>query len=557
VLLHLAIIVSLGLTMALFRLGRADWDDSIAACSGQIVHELIDGGGWVLPLRNGRHIPVKPPLFYWLGALSAMLRNSGGDLLDPRLPSAVLAVLTLVVVYVFSRRWAGDTVALWAALILITTPQFIIEARTPRVDMTLCTFLTAGLLLAYRVWEGEGRRATALVAALCLGLATLSKGPLALGLTVLVLGSTALVAPPAPGWRVLIAPASLALAIGLPALWYGAATIEHGWAFLRLHFYSENVSRLLGKQGSSPPWWYAGPLLAGGLPWILALPALIWGESTLPTRLRRFLWVWVLAMLTFFCLSPGKRRAYLLVIRPALAILLASWVAAQLGRQRERRDAARPPRAVHLAIAALVVMGFICIFALRMGVGGFGSSETLWSYWWRQYFHNHLPTALALVVGVGIGTELIAHWGWQRKADLAAYAFVATLALGLTISLSAAAIVRGNGASFRPFAEQLSARVRPGEPLAFFDFDDEYALGLLFHFRRHIPVVQPRSSEAPCEPATPGLYLIAERNWDARACFHESEWQLLDRGGPPMEPTHRLVLARYTAVAAPPSEREP
>ena len=546
-LLHLAILAPLALGMCLFQLGAADWEDDSESCGGQIVQEMVGGCGWILPLRNARHIPVKPPLFYWLGAASAKLRGTGGDLLDARLPSAVLGAWCVVCVYLLARRLAGDAVALWAGLILTTTPQFVIEARNSRVDIALCAFLTPALFLAWRVWDGEGDRRTALGAALCVALAMLSKGPLAFGLMVLVLLAAVPVVRPAPTWRALLAPATLAVALGIPALWYAAATLQHGLPFLQLHIYSENVSRLLGQQGRYAVLFYLEPLVTSGLPWILALPLAAVGESRLPSRSRRFLWVWVITMLVFFSLSPGKRRAYLLPLRPALAILLAGWLVPQLGRLREYARESSVPRAAHLAIGAFVLLGMAAIVALRAGIGGFGTDEMEWSHWWRDYFRNHLATALALPLGLGIGVDLLVRWIVQRRWELAAYALAGTVAWGLTIGIAAGAIVRGAGASFQSFAAQVAAQVPPSAPLAFFDLDDEQEIAFLFHLHRHVPVISPVDPLAPCTPPTGGLYLVLESRWNKDACFRSEAWQELARGGPQAESQHwwRLVLARY------------
>ena len=549
-LLHLAILIPLALGLFLFQLGQADWEDDSESCGGQIMQEMVSGHGWILPLRNGRHMPVKPPLFYWLGALSARARHSGVDLLDARLPSALLATLGLVIVYLYTRRVAGASVALWASLILVTTPQFIIEARNSRVDMAFCVLLTAALFLAHQVWEGEAGRRAAVLAGLCLGLAALSKGPLAFALAVLVMLPLAIVAPPFPTWRALLAPATLITAVVVPGLWYAAATVQQGWAFLRLHVYTENVGRLLGEQGHFPLWWYVEPLFTGGLPWTIALPAAVPMESAVPQRTRRFLWLWTVAMFVFFSLSPGKRRAYLVMVRPALAILLAGWLVPQLARLRQTPRPATVPRSVHVVIGLVIGVGLLCILGLRMGIGGFGTAETAWSHWWRQYLLEETRVAVTLVIGVAIGAELMARWISQRRFEWAAGAFVGTLALGLGIGISAGAIVRGSGASFRPFAERLATQVDVTQPLAFFDVDDETAIALLFHLRRHVAVVSPRDAEHSCEPPTAGLYLVGERAWEARACFRDERWHAIEHGGPLVQSQQwrRLVLARYDAT---------
>jgi len=530
-----------------FRLGVADWRGDADTQLAQIIQDIVAGRGWVLPLRNGRHIPDKPPLVSWVGAVSALVRHSGGDALDARLPSALLATLCVVVVYGFAHSLAGESVAWWAALMLITTPQFVIAARDSRVDMVFCAFLTLGLTLAWRVYDGTGGRRTALLAGLCLGLATLSKGPLALVLPVLVFGVTALLEPPQPGWRALITAPPLAAMFGLPALWYVAATVEQGWAFLRLHLLEENVSRMSGGLGRWPWGYYIVPFFTLGLPWTLTLPAAVGGESALPSRCRRFLWTWVVVMCVFFTLAAGKRQAYLLPIRPALAVLLAGWLAPRLDGLRSLRRDVGTPRAVHLTIGGLVVAALVCALALRMGLGGFGASVQQWSYWWRLFLREYIISVVILLVGVGLAADLIVGWTRQRRFDLAAYGVVATLSLGWTIGVSADAIVRGEALSFRPFAQRVSAEVPPAEPLAFLDVDDETAICFLYHLGRHVPVVESVEGEGACTPPRPGAYLLAENRWDARACATDPRWHLVVRGGPEIS-THRgqrLVLARF------------
>jgi 4-amino-4-deoxy-L-arabinose transferase-like glycosyltransferase len=544
---RLAIVISLALAVFFFRLGAADWRGDADTQLAQIIQDVVAGRGWVLPLRNGRHIPDKPPLASWLGATSALVRQSGGDALDARLPSALLGTVCVLAVYGFAYSLAGESVAWWAALMLITTPQFVTAARDSRVDMVFCGFLTLGLTLAWRVYDGSGGRRTALVAGLCLGLATLSKGPLALVLAVLLFGVTALFAPPQPGWQALIAAPPLAAMFGVPALWYVAATVQQGWAFLRLHLLEENVSRMSGGLGRWPWGYYIVPFFTLGLPWTLVLPAAVRGESALPSRSRRFLWTWVVVMFVFFTLAGGKRRVYLLPIRPALAILLAGWLAPQLDRLRSLRRDTDIPRAVHLVIASLVIAALAGALAFRMGLGGIGASQQQWSYWWRLHLQDYIISAVIFVVGMGIGVDMIVGWAWQRRFDLAAYGVVATLSLGWTIGFSADAIVRGEALSFRPLAQRVKTEVGPTGGLAFLDVDDETAICFLYHLGRHVPVVQSVEGSGPCTPPAPGAYMIAEKRWDERACAADPRWHLVVRGGPEIS-THRdqrLVLARF------------
>ena len=539
--------VSLASVLFLFRLGTADWRGDFDTHQAQIIQEIRAGHGWVLPLRNGRHLPDKAPLFSWLGAASATWRSTSGDRLDARVPSAVLGVVCVCAVYAFADALAGAEVATWAALILITTPQFVISARDSRVDMVFCTFLTLALMLVWRAYDGGGGRRTALLAGICLGLATLSKGPLAIVLTVLVFGATALLVPRLDGGRALLTLPAVTAAVVPPALWYLAATVQQGRAFLRLQLFDENLGRLTGNLGQWPLAYYVLPLFALGLPWSAALPGAVAGESAVPLRARRFLWIWVSVMFAFFSVALGKRQVYILPVRPALAILLAGWLVPVLQRLRTLPRPGTTPRAAHVAVAALVVVGLAGALALRAGIGGVAASPQAWSYWWRLYLQAHLWSAVVLLAGVGIGIDLMMRWTCERRIELAAYALAATLALGWTIGLSADAMVRGAAVSFEPLAQRVAAEVERTEPLAFLDVDDETAICLLYYLRRHVPVTQSVDGPGPCTPPGPGAYLIGEQRWDERNCAADARWHLLGRGGPEITShrAQRLVLARF------------
>ena len=544
--MHLAVIIPLALMIFLFRLGVADWRDQTDTHQGLIISDIMARHGWVLPLRNGRHLPDKPPLYSWLGALSATLRGSPGDLLDARLPSAVTSLAGTMLIYCAVRAMAGGSVALWSALILITTPQFVISGRGSRVDMVFCGFLTAAFFLTWNVWEGVGGRRTAALAGLCFGLATLGKGPLALVLGVLVFGVTAVVVPPEPGWRILLAPLPVLLSLGVPAPWYVAATYQQGMPFLRLHLLVENVGRFFGGH-EGQVWYYVEPFISMGLPWTIALPTAVAGTSALPSRPRRFLWVWVVVMFVFFSLSLGKRREYLLPLRPALAILLAGWLVPQFARLRGHERTALPPPAVRALIAGAVLVMLAVVLALSAGLGGWGTTPSQWSYWWRWHFREYPGTVLGFAMVIGLGVDQVLRALWQHRMERAAYALVVTLAVGTASAISSDAIVRGQAESTQPLARQVAANVAPDEPLAFLDTDDENAITLQFHLRRHIGVAQSVGDHGPCTPPAPGAYLMEESLWDARGCASDLAWQVIARGGPELS-SHaygRMVFARY------------
>lgn len=561
--LHLLLLTTLALFAFGYRAGSADLRDDADAVQPQLIIHVAGGDGFILPRRNGVQLPEKPMLYPWLGALSATLRGSGVDLLDVRLPALLAAVATVIATYVFADAIAGSQVALWAGLVLITTPQFAIGARDPRVDMVFAACTVAAIMLGWRVCTGNAGRRAALVAALCTGLAVLAKGPLGLALVSLVLSLGVIILRPARGWRAFLTPAVPALAAGLPAAWYLGATVVGGREFLDLHLLEENVRRLTGGLDRSPPWYYVEPLVTLGVPWTLLLPWVVAGgwqperqandptvqQRTSPSADLRFVWIWFLGMLALFTLSVGKRRAYLLPLRPALAILVAAWLVPAFARGRASVPARALPVAADAVVGGLTAVVLAGVLALWLGAGGWGMHhQSGYTYWWRVHLQDHLLPAMVLVVGSGVAIDLMIRWWLAGCHERAAFALVGLAALVLGIGFSADQLMRGEAVSFRPFAVQVNAVVPAGTTLSFLDVNQQFTNSFLFHVRRPVAVRHAVEVAAPCSAPAPGYYLLSEKRWDAARCADDPRWRELLRGGPEKERQRfrRLVLARYT-----------
>ena len=65
---------------------------------------------------------------------------------------------------------------------------------------------------------------------------------------------------------------AVAVAIMIGASWYIAGYVSAKHALLSRQLGSENFGRFFGALGSSPPWFYLGPLLFSSLPPSLLVP---------------------------------------------------------------------------------------------------------------------------------------------------------------------------------------------------------------------------------------------------------------------------------------------
>ena len=299
-----------------------------------VVHEILSGGGWVLPRRNGIELPSKPPLFHWLGAVTAKVTGRV-DERSIRLPSAVLSGAAALMVFATGVLLWGPRAGLVASLALLTSFEWLRAATSARVDMTLSaglTFAVAGLLL----FRSRGGTLWLIAAYAGSAWAVLSKGPIGLALPLLQALAMCVVD------RRLTFPRQLRLGRGIlgvaliGGLWYALALFKGGEAFFTKQILTENLWRFVGTarftEGHRHSVAYLFlALLAGLLPWTLLLPsagAALWRDRHTLSRQdpRVFLIVWILIVFGFYAVASSKRGVYLLALYPAAALLLGWWI---------------------------------------------------------------------------------------------------------------------------------------------------------------------------------------------------------------------------------------
>ena len=308
----------------LYKLGSIALFEPDEGRNAEKAREVLLLNDWITPHENFYPVLDKPIFFYWLIALFYQL--FGVSEWTARLPSLLSALGCVFLIYRFSRVYWGRWVALWSALILVTSVEFFILARTVIFDMPLTFCETVALLAFYEAEQSENRRRRA---ALCLAMY------LALGAGTLIKGLVALVVPGIVfflfillrrRWQILrriylIPGAGVFLAVVLP--WYLQAEARNP-GYLNYYLWAEHFGRYTTASfDRSEPWYYfIGVALVGFFPWTLVLPWIIknlwrrsWDDKTV------YLVLWVSVPLLFFSASHSKLPQYILPIFPALSIL--------------------------------------------------------------------------------------------------------------------------------------------------------------------------------------------------------------------------------------------
>ncbi len=335
----------------------------------QIPKEMVEGGSWIVPTLQGEPYLDKPPLMYWLVAISYELFGVGEA--SARLVPALCVHLTILAIYLLGRRSIGERGAFWAALLLTVAPGFLGVARLLLLDGLLTLCVTTSVLCGFEaVRSGTLDRRWWIAAALMSGLGFLTKGPIS---EVLLFPPLLLFAwlqrhrsvegePLGLGkWGRAHAKdaalfAGIVVLVNLP--WYVAMYLRRP-EFLKYFFWEHNVMRFARPFDHLEPIWYYVPIFVGGfLPGVLlAVPyfrSLLSGGAEEAENRSAAGGFWLLSglwCLFFFSLSGSKLPTYILPAFPPLCLALGEFVA----RSRwDKRLATRGIVATFAAILAFV-----------------------------------------------------------------------------------------------------------------------------------------------------------------------------------------------------------
>jgi 4-amino-4-deoxy-L-arabinose transferase-like glycosyltransferase len=311
----------------------------------EIPREMAAGGDWVVPHLDGLVYLEKPPLQYWLSALT--YRAFGPNEFTARLCTGLAGYASLGLVFFTALRLWGRRAACRAVLLCMASTLFVLLAHQLTLDMLLTACLTA-CLTCYLMAESQvtaSREASRRGRLWLLGcwaamaLAVLAKGLIGL----LIPGSTLLIY--ALWQRDFGVLRRLNLRAGLPlfaligAPWFIAAARANR-AFLDFFFVREHFQRYFTPiEHRTEPWWFFVPVLTVGiLPWLpqaaraMALP-LRAPAAHYAFEPARVLYAWCAFVLIFFSISHSKLIPYILPAVPALALLCAAPTTARVMRR--------------------------------------------------------------------------------------------------------------------------------------------------------------------------------------------------------------------------------
>ncbi len=546
------------LFLSFFGLGRIPFYTKGEPREAVQVWEEVHSGEWVLPMRNGREVPSKPPLFHWLGGVTSFITGHV-DEFSIRFPSALLATLSVLLVFWLGLVKWGTSAGVFAAFVLATNFEWMRAATTARVDMSLTAFLIGAFVALDRVVSMPAPSPRALLALYaCMGFAALGKGPVGILLPALValvflavrrdLGRLRRMRPLAGG----------ALTLVIAGSWYVAAIVKGGEAFVYKQLFVENVGRFFAADASGAGhvhsfYYLIGGFFTGFAPWsffVIPVAIHLWGERRrLEMEGSLYLLVWFGVVFVFYSISQSKRTVYLLPLYPAAALLLGRWWSGVVeGSVPMPPLVARVLRFGCWLLAGLVVLVVALLLASALGADPLEWLKPLLHPKDREnvpLFQDLLRSRFA--VFLVWGAVLLPLMGLlARGANRGRWGTV--FACVVAFVASTFALVNGvlhpelaRGRSFKPFMEIVRSEVGERDRLFFFRAFD---YGAVFYARRRIPPLE--ESVGDSVPAGQRSYaLLWESQWDSLPAARKGELQFLHRSeGTGPKGRDRLVLVQ-------------
>ncbi len=337
----LILLIAVGL-VRLLSLGVYPLADTTEARYGEIARLMVTTGDWITP-RISEETPFwgKPPLSFWLTAIS--FKMFGINEFTARLPSFLLSLAVIAMIWQLATRQKNTTFALAVCLVLASSVLFWISSGAVMTDHCLLAGTTLSMVSFWQSMHIPGKKGRTLGYIFFIGLAIglLAKGPIALVLTCFPVAAWILIRQNyLDVWEKIPWFTGVLLMTVLTLPWYLMAEARTP-GFLTYFLVGEHWNRFLvpgwkgdlyGSAHSQPRgmiWLY---WLICAFPWSFIVPLEFcrkiilekaWKKSFLKDEWTVYLILWSVFPVLFFTLAGNILPAYVLPGMSAFSLLAA------------------------------------------------------------------------------------------------------------------------------------------------------------------------------------------------------------------------------------------
>lgn len=312
--------------MLLYRLGDPalkNWDEGVYA---EVAKEMLLTGDW-LDLKWQHAVWFeKPPLTFW--AVAILFRVFAINEFWARAISAFSGVGVVAIIYAIGKLIRGRACGVVAALILLTTFQFVQFSRLLTTDVLLLFFIFLAIYSYLRVRAGDPRWWYLVSISCALGFMVkdfaILAAPAAIGLALCFDRQLKQTIKSKHFWFSILA----GLMIVIP--WHAVMYYRYGTAFVNEYLYYHVFSRTITviEGHNEARWWYVREIMQKFYPWWTMAPfAIIFHTGEIIKE--RFSWVLLVLIVIvfgFYTAAQTKMGSYVLPVYPALALLISHLV---------------------------------------------------------------------------------------------------------------------------------------------------------------------------------------------------------------------------------------
>ncbi|MGB4224753.1 MAG: glycosyltransferase family 39 protein [Syntrophorhabdus sp.] len=495
----------------------------------EIGREMALTGNWAVPMLNQRPFLEEPPLYY--GTLALTFKALGVSDRVARIPSAIFAFATVLVLFFTVNFLFGPQIALFSGIILATTGEYFRVAHTVIVDSALTFFIACAMSLFIVGYLSDSNRKKLLCYILLYISCTFAfytKG--FIGIVIPGLGIlTFLVADKNIKeiikmrlWLGIL----IFLVLTLP--WFITLWQQGGKEHLDVFLLHNHLQRFLpGKFSGTisgeasghhhPFYYYLIEFPVGFLPWsLLLVPVFIHAFSrsdkseTPPEKGRLLAKCWFFAGIVFLSAASTKRTLYLMPIFAPMALLTSLYVESTLYRLTDKIEKAF--LWAFTAIFAVIGISAVPVYSSIQGI-----------YPWIRGT-NLFPSTVLLSLLI-VPSSVLAMWFlWSKNFGKYWVTTIIPIVVGMVFTAVAVAPVVDIHKSFVPFCHELMAIVPSSEPLYAYSADETLRGAVPFYTGRYLTeICGPGNLEKTIE--TKGQVFIITRDKKRKA-----ETELLSTG---------------------------
>jgi 4-amino-4-deoxy-L-arabinose transferase-like glycosyltransferase len=516
-------VVALAAGLFLWGIWWLPLSDPDAGMYADIAARMAASGDWLTPRFNGLRYLEKPPLLYWLIAVT--YRVAGLSEWGAHLWPALAGVAVVAMTYAIGRATCGTSVGLLAGLVLATTIGYFVYARVVSTDLLFTSFLSLALFAFLWSYRGRGKGWRVLLY-VSIGLAVMTKGVIGVLLPGLIMGAFLLLSRDLSALKRLGLWWGIPLVVAIALPWHLMIALRHE-EFFSFYVIDNHVLRFLGRRAfveDDVPLSFAAFLSATLMlfgPWSLFLPAALreaagrLRESTLEGQARLLMLLWAGLIILFFALSPLKLEHYGLPALPALALLVGQYGAAHLQQGAKPTLWLLIPLSALLLPALLLATGAIPLHQVVEAMFSTDVYSRMVQAQGEAYAVPLLDELIPLFQGGGVVlclgavTTLLCAVRRKLRVALGCFTLMAVLLLGVIGKMQ---LLASEYRSVKPLAAHILGRLGPDD-LLIHEGPLENSAGLTFYTGRQVHVVDGRRGDLHFGsrfPEADGLFLGAE-----------------------------------------------